>query len=229
MPFYRLSTWQKYTFLILTFLALITGGGGILWVSFFGNPLDATWLRLTKQCSRCRFEFSNANFRDTDLAGADLSYASLSTVDFSRANLEKANLSFVRSEPGSPVILQSVNLRNAVVNDAVLANANLANASLDKTVLQRADLIYANLTNAKLTKANLAEARLTGAILLHADFEGANLANAKMCFLRSLPQLDKAILKGAIITGAEKGFTRAQKQALQRRGAIVGGPSEQCY
>lgn len=224
------SPWQKYATFSLIALMLIFSTFGIVWIWWFGNPLDPMRLRLTKRCSGCRFEFSSASFSKADLAGADLSYANLSRVKFNHAQLEKANLSFARTNPGVPMTLQEANLSGANIRKAALPSVNLANADLSNANLQDSDLIYADLTGANLQNANLTGVRLTRATLLNANFKGANLSHAKLCFVSTLPSsLKDATLTGALITGLEKGFTPEQKQALENRGAITDGASERCF
>jgi uncharacterized protein YjbI with pentapeptide repeats len=203
--------------------------GGIAWIGIFGNPLDAMRLRIFKRCDGCRFEFSNADFSDAELAGASLNGLNLSGRDFSRANLQHANLDSIRSPAGSPARFQRANLKQTTLSHADLPGSDFSNAQLEQANLQHSDLTYANFMGANFRQANLTGARLTGAKLQNANFREANLTQAKLCFLPSLPDLTGAILQGAVITGEGKGFTLAEKQALTKRGAIVGGASENCY
>ncbi len=221
--------WQNRQIWIVAGLILTIATIELGWGAIFGNPLDAIRLRLTKQCANCRFEFGNAKFIDADLTGADLRHANISSVDFSGANLQQANLSFARSQPGAAAIFRGANLHRANISDASLTGVNLENAQLDRTNLQRVNLMYAKLIGANLQNANLTGATLVGADLLNTNFQGANLTNARLCFLPTLPNLDRATIDGALITGKDQGFTPQQKQLLKSRGAIVGGPSERCY
>lgn len=206
------------TFLIM---AIVT-----IYIGILGNPLDATYLRVFKRCSGCRFEFSNADFRNADLAGANLKELRLYGRDFSQANLYQANLESISSPPGSPANFQGANLNQANMRDVYLPNTNFTDAQLEQTNLQNSDLTYANFTGASLRFANLTGAILIGAKLLNTDFRGANLTDAKICFLPFFPNLKNAIIKGATILGE---FTPDQKRALKARGAIVTGGSENCY
>jgi uncharacterized protein YjbI with pentapeptide repeats len=199
----------------------------VSWIGFFGNPLDEYYLKVFKKCPGCRFEFSNADFSNTDLAGADLRGLNLRGNNFSGANLQKSNLDSILSSV--PAKFRGANLSYSIIRNAHLPAGDFTNAKLEGSDLQNSDLIYARFTGANLRFANLTGANLTDTYLVSTDFRGANLTNAKICFLKFWPNLEDAIIKGALITGEGKGFNQAQKQFLLKKGAIVGGPSENCY
>ncbi len=211
---------------------VLSGSALVLTLFFaaFGNPFDSPWLRLTKQCSNCRFSDAYS-FGGADLESARFPRSDLSNLDLRRANLKKADLNHSFTRGGAQVYLHEADLQQANLAGVSLSYINLAGANLQNANLQGAILEGANLHDTNFQNANLTGARLTGAMMLNTNFAGANLSQAKLCFLDNQSfNLDGANLSGAQITVAgPNDFTPAQKQALKRRGAIPGGSSESCY
>ena len=89
------------------------------------------------------------------------------------------------------------------LRDANLQDANLANAQLQGALLAGAQLQDVNLANAQLQGALLMGAQLQGAFLVDARLQGANLANARLqgAFLVGA-QLQSACLMGAQLQDA---------------------------
>jgi uncharacterized protein YjbI with pentapeptide repeats len=219
-------------FTIAIGVIVLSGSALVLAMFFaaFGNPLDGPWLRLTKQCSNCRFSDAYS-FAGADLEGARFARSDLSTIDLRRANLKNADLSQSFTRGGTTLQLNEADLQQATLVGVHLSYSNLSGANLQNANLQGAILEGSNLHNTNFQNANLTGARLTGAMLLNTNFTGANLSQAKLCFLSSRSfDLTGANLSGTQITVAgTDDFTPDQKQALKLRGAIPGGSSDNCY
>jgi uncharacterized protein YjbI with pentapeptide repeats len=182
------------------------------------SPVDQ--LQGSRSCKGCNL--SNANLKGQDLSNTDLSGANLSNADLSGANLSGANLSgtnlylanlstanlkgtnFSQSELKGANLqeadLTGSNLKEANFSYAKLPSANLTQADLSQANLGNADLTGANLTGAKLLTANLGYANLTQANVDQVDFSNAKLSGANLSYATNL---DKAILAGADLTGAD--------------------------
>ncbi len=182
------------------------------------SPVDQ--LQGSRSCKGCNL--SNANLKGLDLSNTDLSGANLSNADLSGANLSGANLSgtnlylanlstanlkgtnFSQSELKGADLqgadLTGSTLKEANFSYAKLPSANLTQADLSQANLGNADLTGANLTGAKLLSANLGYANLTQANVDQVDFSNAKLSGANLSYATNL---DKAVLAGADLTGAD--------------------------
>lgn len=153
------------------------------------------------------------DLKGRSLRGAKLAYADLAGADLSGADLTGADLRFA-------------DLRAAI----------LAEADLDGALLEQARLEFADLTGAKLRKASAPFARFEGAILHGADLTEADLRGAHLQFLSfagpgvtadgGRPGLGVAVMRAAILTGAQFHGTPLGKlvlhQADLREAQLVG-------
>jgi len=136
--------------------------------SFKGATLDN--LRLVKDCSFEKVDFSGAN-----LTGANLRATRLTESDFSQAKLAGADLSESQ--------LQRARFHRAVATDARFVKADLSDANL----------VSCNLMQGILQKANIQGADLRGANLFRADFarvrgSAKSLQDANVKWVRILPR-----------------------------------------
>jgi uncharacterized protein YjbI with pentapeptide repeats len=100
--------------------------------------------------------------------------------DFANADLSGENL--------SGVVLNEIDLRNALLTETDLSNTRLGGANLTGVIATGADFRGVDLAGADLTEANLA-----GAIMSQVDLTGARLLRADL----SNADLNFAVLRGA--------------------------------
>ena len=128
--------------------------------------------------------------------------------DFFWPDFTEANLSFELEKSSYEVrqgvflkgfVLDGINLKRGLFQDASLPSfslreANLEYANLERAFLSDSSLRKAKLNGANLTGAHLVDADLQGAELIHANFTRADLQGAN---------LNGAILKNTILTGTD--------------------------
>ena len=146
---------------------------------------------------------ADANQRETQADRQELLLILGRSRDLSGLDLRDRNLSgaYLNGKMLNGAILEDVKMSNASLERTQLVGAKMAGAELDGARLQRADLRYADLAGASLVGAKLKNVKLDAASLrprrdVAVDLSRADLTNA---WVRA--DLNRAILRDAILIG----------------------------
>lgn len=126
--------------------------------------------------------FSNANFRNSDLRNARFAYCNIRAADFFGSNLSKADLDYANafgadfsSCDAKACSFKKCTLDNALFTGSDLTGANLRGAGLTGSDFTSAKLLNVSFESADLRNANFQDCDLTGCDFYDADLRGANL------------------------------------------------------
>ncbi|MGE0615084.1 MAG: pentapeptide repeat-containing protein [Bacteriovoracia bacterium] len=134
-----------------------------------------------------RNDFSETDFRGTDLTDVVASASNFNKAVFSGAKLDAARFTdckFVGADlsgvVGKDTAFPGTDFTDAKLGGAKLAGADLSRASFTRSLVDGADLARANATNAAFAGARLRHVALNGAKLTGARFEAADLHGANL-------------------------------------------------
>ena len=152
-------------------------------------------LALLESSGSCVFcDFTQGNFKESNLKDVDLRYANLSGADLSNTNLSGADLSNTNLIGANfhNANLTGVDFLNQDLRGTILTGVNLSGVNLTGVDLSNKNLTGSNLTGVDLRNKNLTGVNLTGVDLRNKNLTGVNLTGV---------DLSNQDLSGTILTG----------------------------